>query len=258
MKYTLLICFTFLSLTVPGIAEEKKERHLFLLVGQSNMAGRARIEEEDKKPLPGAFLWNIAEGKWEAAVPPYNRYSPSRKSMNMQRLNCGPSFAKAYLEKHPGVEVGIICPARGGTTIEQWEKGSKDQFQLYHHAIKAAKAAAAGGGVWKGILWHQGEGNSGDPSSYPDQLAKLIANFRADLEQPNLPFIYSQLGQWNEKYGTFNEMIVLQPKNIPHTACVLTDDLKPFDEAHFDTSSQRILGQRYASTLEDIANKKPE
>ena len=78
-----------------GLAQEKKERHVFLLIGQSNMAGRAKIEVEDKKTIDGAFLWNIGKKKWEAAVPPYNLQSPSRKNVKMQQLNCGLHCAAA-------------------------------------------------------------------------------------------------------------------------------------------------------------------
>ena len=94
-----------------AFSQDKKERHIFLLIGQSNMAGRAAIEDVDKEPIEGVSLWQIAEKKWIPAIPPYNLYSPSRKQVNMQRLNCGPSFAKAYLEKNPGVEIGIVCAA---------------------------------------------------------------------------------------------------------------------------------------------------
>ncbi len=251
----IVLLIATLLLTSIGMAEEKKERHLFLLIGQSNMAGRAQIEEVDKAPLEGAFLWNIEKGEWESAVPPYNRYSPSRKNMGMQRLNCGPSFVKAYLKEHPGVEVGIICPARGGSSIEQWEKGGDDKFKLYHHAINAAKAAVAEGGSWKGILWHQGESNSQKPEGYPKKLSELIANLRGDLGEKDLPFVFSQLGQWNEKYETFNKLIVKQTESISQTACVRTDELTPFDEAHFDSASQRTLGQRYAAAIRAL--KKP-
>ncbi len=70
-----------------AVAAPKQERHIFLLIGQSNMAGRAKIEEQDKVAIPHALLWNIGEKKWEPAIPPYNVHSPSAKNLSMQRLS---------------------------------------------------------------------------------------------------------------------------------------------------------------------------
>lgn len=248
------------ALSSPVSAQDAKPEsaapmHIFLLTGQSNMAGRATIEKQDEAAVEGALLWNIVEKKWEAAVPPYNRYSPHRKGMSMQRLNPGPSFVKAYIAANPGVTVGIICPVRGGTTIEQWKKGETEPWPLFDSAVEITQAALAGGGELKGILWHQGEGNSGRAELYPAQLKALIADFRSDLKKPELPFVYSQLGQFNPAYAKFNEMIVKQPDNIPNTACIVTDGLKAIDTAHFDTAGQRALGERYAEAMLELLKK---
>ena len=233
-----------------------KQRHVFLLIGQSNMAGRAQIEAEDQKKVHGISLWNIESKRWEPAVPPYNRYSPSRKDMSMQRLNCGPSFAKAYLQANPGVEVGIVCAARGGTRIGQWDRENPDKFDLYRHAIEATKLAVQQrGSALKGILWHQGEGNSSTPGGYPARLKELVNRLRADLGVEKLPFVFGQIGQWKPEYAAFNEMIVQQPAKIPHTAVVKTDGLKNFDSAHFDSASQRELGKRYAAEMLKLLKK---
>ena len=56
---------------------EQKDMHVFLLIGQSNMAGRAKLKAGDDKILKDCQLWN---GKsWEDAKAPFNRYSTHRK-----------------------------------------------------------------------------------------------------------------------------------------------------------------------------------
>ncbi len=233
-----------------------QERHVFLLVGQSNMAGRAAIEAQDEGEIEGVELWNIAEKKWEPAKAPFNRHSPHRKDIKMQRLNPGPTFAKAWRDTHPGVKVGIVCSVRGGTTIEQWEKGNQEPWPLYDSALAAAKAALAADPDSKlvGILWHQGEGNSKAPDAYPARLKQLVAHWRADFENPELPFVFGQIGQWNPDYAAFNEMILKQPAGIPHTACVKTAGLTNMDQAHFDSKSQRQLGKRYAEAMRELTD----
>ncbi len=248
---TLLLLATF---AVGPMVQAEEPTHVFLLIGQSNMAGRATIEDVDKEPIDGAMLWNVAERKWQPAAPPYNLFSPHRKAVGMQRLNCGPSFVREYRKSNPDCKVGIVCVARGGTRIEQWEKGLQKPWSLYDTAVAATKSALADGkGQLKGILWHQGEGNSGRPLDYLPLLRELVQNLRADLGAPRVPFVFSQLGPWRAKYAAFNRMIIEQPRLVPaplaRIACVNTAGLTAFDEAHFDSASQRTLGERYATEM---------
>ncbi len=230
------------------LAEEPT--HVFLLIGQSNMAGRAAIEDIDRQPIDEAFLWNENEGNWEAAVAPFNLFSPHRKAVGMQRLNCGPSFVREYRRVNPGCRIGIVCMARGGTSIEEWRKGRQKPWPLYDSAVAATKAALADGkGVLKGVLWHQGESNSGRALGYPVRLQKLVRDLRADLNAPRVPFVFSQLGPWRARYAAFNRMIAEQPHVIARTACVNTTGLTAIDDAHLDSASQRRLGVRYAQAM---------
>lgn len=236
---------TVIAQTEPAAATKGPDV-VFLLIGQSNMAGRAAIEPEDEGEIPGALLWNIGEKRWEPAQVPFNRHSLHHKGPGMQRLNPGPTFAKAWLAAHPGRTLGIVCAVRGGTTIEEWEKGRQEPWPLYDTAVSATREAlAAGGGSLGGILWHQGEANSLEAGAYPEKLARLVEWLRADFKQPSLPFVFGQIGQWNPDYPAFNAMIVEQTGRIPHSACVRSDGLTNMDPFHFDSRSQRELGRRY-------------
>ena len=73
MLFVWLSCFGGVTLALEPV-------QIFLLVGQSNMAGRAKIAEADKAPIPNVYLFN-ADQKWEAAVPPYNRYAKQKKKI---------------------------------------------------------------------------------------------------------------------------------------------------------------------------------
>lgn len=255
----LICCFlvaVFFSMTglhaadpvkLPG-GVNKDKFHLFLFVGQSNMAGRAKLEDQDKGMVDGVWLFNNEGGQWEGAEPPLNRYSKLRKTIP-SRLNPALGFVKTYRKKFPDIQVGVVCSARGGSSIEEWEKGRTAVPALYAEAMRVTKLALSAGGELKGICWHQGEANRERVPLYPDQLKNLVNGFRTDFTNPTLPFVFSQIGQWNEDYVKFNRMIVKQPANIPQTACVKTDGLKNFDHAHFDSASQRILGKRFADLM---------
>ena len=124
--------------------------------------------------------------------------------------------------------------------------------------VLTSSLAMAQSGTLKGVLWHQGEGDSGEKNLpfYPEKLVQLIANLREDLKSPKLPFVYSQVGQWKPEYEGFNEMIVKQPAKIEGTACITTEGLKNFDDAHFNSAGQRELGERFAVAMEKLLSDK--
>ena len=47
-----------------------------------------------------------------------------------------------------------------------------------------------------GIVWYQGESNSGNPAPYADLLRKLMSNWRALWKEPTLPFCIVQLAKY--------------------------------------------------------------
>ncbi|NQV41652.1 MAG: hypothetical protein HQ506_04780, partial [Candidatus Marinimicrobia bacterium] len=53
--------------------------HIYLLIGQSNMAGRAPFTEEESKPMERCFLLDSL-GHWQPASNPLNLYSTIRKN----------------------------------------------------------------------------------------------------------------------------------------------------------------------------------
>jgi hypothetical protein len=168
-------------------AEEKPE--VSLLIGQSNMAGRAAMTEADREVIEGCVLLNDKD-VWEPAKNPLNRYSTIRKGLGMQKLGPGYAFAQEMRRARPNASIGLVVNAKGGTKIEQWQKGTR----FYADALQRAKAAQAIGNL-KGILWHQGESNEKNPEAYLEKLAQLIADLPADLGLWDLPFVAGQVNK---------------------------------------------------------------
>lgn len=235
-----------------GIAEEK---HVYLLIGQSNMAGRATITKEESGPIDRTYLLDD-EGKWEKAEAPLNRYSTIRKGLNMQKLNPGFRFAEKMVDEDESVSIGLVVNAKGGTSIKQWAKGT----EFYNEAIKRTEMALKEGEL-KGILWHQGESDSKD-SGYLEKLKTLIEDLRKDLDAPNLPFVAGQLFYHPEKKANtklVNEQLLKLPDEVPFTGCASSEGLTTYDNTHFDTEGMRTLGERYAEEMLKIQSKqKPE
>lgn len=221
---------------------DKEDFHIYLLIGQSNMAGRAPFTEEEAKPMEGVLLLN-GQDQWEPATNPLNRHSTIRKGLGMQKLNPGYSFALAMRKESRGKTIGLVVNAKGGTRIGQWKKGT----QFYEDAIRRAKAARKDGTL-KGILWHQGESDGGAPDGYLEQLQQLVKDLRDDLGVKDLPFIAGQVNNVPE----INEQIAKLPETLDHTAYVSSEGLKCMDRWHFDAPSMKKLGERYAEAMKKL------
>ena len=242
----LLVCSLF-ALAVPRFfaqqaqetAKADEPMHIYLLIGQSNMAGRAQIPEDAAGPIDRCMLLND-QNAWEPATNPLNRHSPIRKGPGMQKLGPGYGFAKKMTEAAPGATLGLVVNARGGTSIDEWHAKS----ELYRSARKRAREAMKHGTL-KGVLWHQGESDMAKPDDYLAKLQTLVANLRADLNNPNLPFIAGQIA----KDGAINEQIAKLPETTHGTAFVSSAGLTTTDGTHFDTNSQILLGERYAEAM---------
>ena len=222
-----------------GYSGPKEKLHIYLLIGQSNMAGRAAVAESEKGAIDRCYLLN-GQDQWEPAKNPFNRYSTIRKGLGMQKLNPGYGFAKTMLEKQKDISLGLVVNAKGGTKIEQWAKGTK----FYKDAVRRTLAAKKTGTL-KGILWHQGESNAKNPDGYLDKLKTLITDLRKDLGVADLPFVAGQV----QKVPAINEQIAQLPKAVPATGFVSSEDLKTKDRWHFDAPSMKLLGRRYAETM---------
>ncbi len=80
------------------------------------------------------------------------------------------------------------------------------------------------------------------------KLTELIANFRADLELPELPFIAGQVTD----APLFNEQISRLPETVPFTRFVSAEGLTTYDRSHFDTEGTLELGKRYADAMIEL------
>lgn len=239
----------------------KAQFHLFLLAGQSNMAGRGTVEEQDRVAHPRVLTFT-QDGRWVPAADPLHFDKPSAG------VGLGRSFGIALAERDSSITIGLIPAAVGGSPIGAWEPGSWfDQTGSYPYdeAIRRARRAMQDGSL-KGILWHQGESDSPLMRArlYETRLHALIKRFRRDLGYPDVPFLIGQLGQfsdhpWDEGRRHVNAAHAWTPKTVPHTAVVSSKDLThKGDGAHFDAASLRAFGRRYADAYFMLQPDLPE
>lgn len=110
----------------------------------------------------------------------------------------------------------------------------------------------------KGILWYQGEGNTGRPAEYEKFLSALIADWRNKWQQPDLPFLYVQLPNFGDmnylpsesNWARLRES-QLRTLSVPNTAMAVTIDLGEWNELHPD--NKKDVGLRLALAAQKIA-----
>lgn len=227
----------------------KADFHLYLLMGQSNMAGRGVVEAQDKVPHPRVLKFS-KDRKWLPGIDPVH-FDKSQVGVGL-----GKTFAEVMAEANPKITVGLIPCAFGGTPISRWTKAG----DLYKQAVERAQAAMHDGTI-KGILWHQGETDSGNEKiakQYGETLAQLVTDLRADLKSGEVPFVAGQLGEFLNRgkgdkpsyWPVINEQIDLLPTHLKKSRVASSKDLKhKGDVLHFDSPSFREFGRRYAAEM---------
>ena len=222
---------------------------LFLLAGQSNMAGRGRVEAQDKV-VHNRVLMLDRQLAWVPAIDPVHFDKP------VAGVGPGRSFGMAMADADSTAIIGLVPTAVGGSPITSWEPGALDsatRTHPYDDALVRARVAMRRGTL-KAILWHQGESDSREPASslYEGRLRALIVRFRSDLNVPDLPFLIGGLGRfekgpWSkakEHVDAAQRSIAAQMHNVAFVSSEgLTDR---GDTTHFDAASARELGRRYA------------
>jgi hypothetical protein len=245
-----------LSVTLSFKQDVPPRLQLFLLIGQSNMAGRGVPEAEDQQPNP--HVWMLTrEQTWVPARDPMHFDKPTV-------IGVGPGFpfAKRLVAAYPNMNIGLVPCAVGGSGIDVWKPGAyyePTKSYPYDDALRRAKKALENGQL-AGFIWHQGESDSTPElvPGYEEKLVELVQRFRKELSAPTVPFVVGTLGDFVVKRdpdaGKINETLQRATKRIPNSYCVLATGLThKGDSTHFDTPSARTLGQRYADVF--IQNK---
>lgn len=244
-----------LSMGLSGCSVFAQQRDVYLLIGQSNMAGRGAVDDAAKVPSPKVLVFN-KEMVWTPAVDPLHWDKPA-----IAGVGPGRAFAEAVLAARPGVEIGLVPAAFGGSSLDEWMPGKPH----YVNAVARAKAAVASGGKLRGILWHQGEADSGKTElaeSYPERFGVFLAALRKDLDAEDVPFVVGQLGDFVEarKESPFavrvNEQLASLPAKYRNVGFAEARGLKDLgDQLHFNTEAARELGRRYAAVYLKMAGK---
>ncbi len=211
------------------------------------MAGRGKIALEDKVAVPRVLMLNKGN-EWVSAV------DPIHFDKTIAGVSLGRTFGLEMAKTNKDVKVGLIPCAVGGTPIRRWQQNG----DLYKAALKRAKIAQKDG-VIKGILWHQGESDSGKEATakiYEAQLHAMITAWRKDLGRDNIPVVVGEMGRFFKR-AKFKHVVDAALKALPgkvkHAAWVSAEGLEhKGDVVHFNAPGYREFGKRYAAKMQAL------
>ena len=230
-----------------AFAEAPSDLQLFLLIGQSNMAGRGKVAPADEQTNPRILMLDKACA-WVPAKDPVHFDKPKMAGVGL----CS-EFARCVAANAPGAKIGLVPCAFGGTSMDQWKPGSA----LYTNAVARMKVALQRGQL-KGILWHQGEADSAvaKVATYPERFAAMIAQLRQDLGAEEVPVLVGELGHFRPSSAPFNAMLPQVAAAVRRCEVISAEGLgHGGDSLHFDRDALLLFGKRYFDAYERFSKK---
>ncbi|OGV36940.1 MAG: hypothetical protein A2X48_00260 [Lentisphaerae bacterium GWF2_49_21] len=254
------ILFAATTLTTVAKADDKpsapdKDFHLYLLIGQSNMAGRGKVDAESAKTNPKVLMLT-KQLTWELAKDPLH--------FDKSAAGVGPglAFGRSMSKANPKIKIGLVPCAVGGTSIKLWTPGAADsatKTHPYDDMLKRVQEARKAG-VFKGIIWHQGESDLNSSEKYGEQLTELIARLRKDLDAADIPFVSGEIAIFKPERADvtakFNNVLHELEGKVDKYSWVSAEKLKDGgDKLHLNAESARELGKRYAEKMLALQKK---
>jgi len=254
MKY--LIAFAASLICLSPVPQQKETgKKIFLLMGQSNMAGRGNITAAFENLTDSRVLMLNANNEFITAKHPIHFDKPKAVGVG-PGLTFGMNMAKAY----PKDSIYLIPCAVGGTSINKWEPEAFDKStntHPYDDAVLRIKEAMKKGKI-DGVIWLQGESDSNPKAAatYLSKLTALIARIRYETNNPELPFVVGELGTFRKEFQLINNELYKLPALVSFTKVVTSENLShKGDTTHFDAPSAAIYGDRFAKAMLELMKK---
>lgn len=251
MKNAILALALVIAIADSAIAATK----VFLLAGQSNMAGEGKVSELPPPynvPQTSVKFWS--NNNW---VVLQGGFGDGKTSTLF-----GPEVTFGFALRHFFPKDDIYLVKYGLTSTDlavQWNpNGTGECYNTFKSAVVAAMqnlSAAGKSPAIAGMVWMQGENDALKPTyaaAYATNLASFVAHVRRDFKTPKMPFV---LGRILPCYGTKNDSKLVRgaqmtlPDRVGHTVWIDTDDLQLAFTGHYGTQGQIALGFRFAKPL---------
>lgn len=243
------------------------EYDIYIAAGQSNMDGRgdsADLTGPLASPQAGTLIHysNPADptesgealitSGWQTlapgfSIPPGTRGGGLLSGTFGSEVSFAGAISQATSTPNP---IAIIKVSRGGTNLRSdWSPTGFMYTALLAQVDTALLELNNNGdtGTIRGMIWHQGESDTGDAANYQVNLEELIANVRSEFGNDQLGFVIGELAQ--EKPQSFRDLQSDIAANNAGVGFANSAGLTTTDGTHFDAASQVVLGERFAQAM---------
>jgi Carbohydrate esterase, sialic acid-specific acetylesterase len=232
---------------------------VFLHIGHSNMAGRT-----DTPPELRSFnfethpqLWMFTElGQWLPAREPL-----SGDFLTRGRAGPGMSILRTALTMAPDSQIVSIGHGHDGSRggrCSSFRRGGL-LYEIVMGPARELKGLVTFGGILSMLVLMETVFDTSQLATSHECYEGLAADMRADLEDPDIPFLMSD---WEMgATGRFSpntpdamvarEQLRVAQRNIPRSAIIPTDLLPMSDNHHFDLVGYKRWAERAFAILED-------
>ncbi|WP_303317259.1 sialate O-acetylesterase [Flavivirga abyssicola] len=298
--FVCVLCISlFLSFNLKDTAaqtNDKKDIHVVLLAGQSNMVGHGNysalsydIKKRIEKVSNRVLLSTSDNPKKQAEPLSYYVAVSDKYSFDM---HFGPELllGLTLAEANPNQYYLLIKKAVGGTSLygawnPEWttekanlaERGAKRKnLRLFESHILNIKnnlnMLEKTGQSYKviGLGWLQGESDTNKEitaSNYKINLNNLVTSYRKTLSLDNLPIVIGQVNPLSRKFKEGPELVRAAMEAVAEgddyieiiktsTNADWLDYPKHSDNLHYNTEGQKRLGIAFGKALINLCNKK--
>jgi sialate O-acetylesterase len=179
-----------------------------------------------------------------AAAPAFKKWEGIKKGY-IERADEYRSKLAAWKERHKD-ETSEKSSSDDPRPTRAWVDGDRNKpGGLYNGFIYPLKPFALAG-----FVWYQGEGNVPSSAEYKILFPMMISQWRRDSEQPDLPFLFVQLPNYDQKNDATNESWPWQRESqaaalkLPNVGMAVTIDIG--DPVNLHPGNKKDVGKRLA------------
>ena len=215
-----------------------------------NFSSREPLDDVES----GIVMYGIppAECKWQACTPE-----------TIPTFSSTAYFFARELHKQLNVPIGIIDSSWGGTQAEAWTPAEELKSLGYENELKQAKELPQkadqkiptrlyNGMIHplrnvkiKGVVWYQGEGNSGRADRYRELFSTMIGGWRRVFGY-DFPFYFVQISPYSYKgvNSAFLREAQMETLSTPQAGMAVTMDIGNLTDIH--PKNKQEVGRRLA------------
>ena len=239
---------------------------LWVIAGQSNAAGYGRGPYHDPPEL-GIHLFRNNE-TWALAAHPMNESTDTAHPVNREGGNPAHSpwlhFAR-LLKQQLGHPIGLVQTSLGGSALSAWNPMEPGDAPLYDNLLRCIGLV---GGRVKGIVWYQGESDTGtrrQAETYAERFIQAVQAWRDASANPDLPVLTVQLNRvhqlpgerMHEHWSLVREAQRQVPKLLEGVAVVPSLDCPLADGIHIAPGGNLLLAERLARAALGTVHGRP-